>query len=94
MDGKSLLHPVATHHPQLMRMDVFLPPELSSCNASPPTYENGCVFTPELSRTGQNHKMKIQFVLDFKLVVLCSEHTIWDALVHIFFITLDLCFSL
>jgi hypothetical protein len=44
--GKSLLHPVATHHPQLMKMDVFLPPELSSCNASPPTYENGCVFTP------------------------------------------------
>jgi hypothetical protein len=29
--------------------------------------------------------MKNQIVLDFKLVVLRSEHTIWNALVHIFF---------
>jgi hypothetical protein len=28
--------------------------------------------------------MKNQIVLDFKLVVLRSEHTIWNALVHIF----------
>jgi hypothetical protein len=28
--------------------------------------------------------MKNQIVLDFKLVVLRNEHTIWNALVHIF----------
>jgi hypothetical protein len=28
--------------------------------------------------------MKNQIVLDFKLVVLRSEHTIWNTLVHIF----------
>jgi hypothetical protein len=28
--------------------------------------------------------MKNQTVLDFKLVVIRSEHTIWNALVHIF----------
>jgi hypothetical protein len=28
--------------------------------------------------------MKNQIVLDFKLVVLRSEHTIWNVLVHIF----------
>jgi hypothetical protein len=73
-------------------------------DTSPPTYENG-FFTPELSKTGQitpevvlknhnksqkNHKMKNQIVLDFKLVVLRSEHTIWNTLVHLFVITLDL----
>jgi hypothetical protein len=56
----------------------------------PPTYENGS-FTPELSKTGQitpeatlknhikshkNHKIEIQIVLDFKLVVLRGEHII------------------
>jgi hypothetical protein len=34
--------------------------------------------------------MKNQIVLNFKLVVLHSEHIIWNTLVHIFFITLDL----
>jgi hypothetical protein len=28
--------------------------------------------------------MKNQIVLDFKLIVLRSEHTLWNALVHIF----------
>jgi hypothetical protein len=64
----------------------------------PPTYENG-FLPPKLSKTRQittetvlknhsksqkNHKMKNQIVLDFKLVVLRSEHTIWNTLVHIF----------
>jgi hypothetical protein len=34
------------------------------------------------SKSQKNHKMKNQNVLDFKLVVLRSEHTIWNALVH------------
>jgi hypothetical protein len=29
--------------------------------------------------------MENPIVLDFKLVVLCGEHTIWNALVHIFY---------
>jgi hypothetical protein len=33
----------------------------------------------------KNYKMKNQIVLDFKLVVLRSEHIIWNALVHIFY---------
>jgi hypothetical protein len=37
--------------------------------------------------------MKYQIVLDFKLEVPRSEHTIWNALVHIFVIILNLCFS-
>jgi hypothetical protein len=36
------------------------------------------------NKSQKNHKMKNQIVLDFKLVVLHSEHTIWNALVHIF----------
>jgi hypothetical protein len=64
-----------------------------------PTYENG-FFTPlnflkqdksppaavlkNHSKSQKNHKMKNQIVLDLKLVVLRSEHTIWDTLVHIF----------
>jgi hypothetical protein len=36
--------------------------------------------------------MKNQIVLDFKLVVLRSEHTTWNTLVHIFCYNLDLCF--
>jgi hypothetical protein len=74
------------------------PPTYGGWNKSPPTYEN-VLFTPELSKVGQitpeavlknhnksqkKHKMKNQIVLDFKLVVLRSEHTIWNTLVHIF----------
>jgi hypothetical protein len=33
----------------------------------------------------KNHKMENPIVLDFKLVALPSEHTIWNALVHIVF---------
>jgi hypothetical protein len=62
-----------------MKMD-FLPPELFTTEQ----------ITPEVVL--KNHKMKNQIVLDFKLVVLHSEHTIWNTLVH-FFITLDLYFS-
>jgi hypothetical protein len=36
------------------------------------------------SKSQKNHKMKNQIVFDFKLVVLRSEHTIWNTLVHIF----------
>jgi hypothetical protein len=36
------------------------------------------------SKPQKNHKMKNQIVLDFKLVVLRSEHIIWNTLVHIF----------
>jgi hypothetical protein len=50
-------------------------------------------FTPEAvlknhSKSQKNHKMKNQIVLDFKLVVLRTEHTIWNALVlwYIFFV--------
>jgi hypothetical protein len=62
-----------------MKMDFFLPPEL---------YKTGQI-TPEAvlknhSKSQKNHKMKNQFVLDLKLVVLRSEHTIWNTLVHIF----------
>jgi hypothetical protein len=64
-----------------------------------PIYEGWNTSSPQLSKTGQNtpeavlknhskslknHKMKNQIVLDFKLVVLRSEHTIWNALIHIF----------
>jgi hypothetical protein len=57
----------------------FLPPELSKTGQ----------ITPEAvlknhSKSQKNHKMKNQIALDFKLVVLRSEHTIWNALVHIF----------
>jgi hypothetical protein len=44
------------------------------------------------SKSQKKHKMKNQIVLDFKLVVLCNEHTIWNVLVH-FFVSLDFCFS-
>jgi hypothetical protein len=71
---------VGTHHPQPVKID-FLPTELSKTGQ----------ITPEVVL--KNHKMKNQIVLDFKLVVLHSEHTIWNTLVHIFFITLDLYFS-
>jgi hypothetical protein len=88
----------ATHHPQLMKMNFRT---YEGCNTSPPIYENEFFLPSELSKTGQitpevvlknynklqkNHKMKNQIMLDFKLVVLHSEHTIWNALVHIFFV--------
>jgi hypothetical protein len=61
-----------------MKMD-FLPSELSNTGQ----------ITPEAvlknhSKSYKNHKMKNQIVLDFKLVVLHSEHTIWNTLVHVF----------
>jgi hypothetical protein len=70
-----------------MKMDL-LPPELSKTGQ----------ITPEAvlknhSKSQKNHKMKNPIVLNFKLVVLRSEHTIWNTLIHIFFVTLDLCFS-
>jgi hypothetical protein len=36
------------------------------------------------SKSQKNHKIKNQIVLDFKLVALRGEHTIWNTLVHIF----------
>jgi hypothetical protein len=72
--GKSLLHPqpirVGTHHPQPMKMD-FLPSQLFKIGQ----------ITPEAvlknhNKSQKNHKMKNQIVLDFKLVVIHSEHTI------------------
>jgi hypothetical protein len=56
------------------------------------TYDNG-FFTPDFLKTGQiipeavlkNHsKSQKNIVLDFKLIVLRSEHIIWNVLVHIF----------
>jgi hypothetical protein len=38
--------------------------------------------------------MKNQIVVDFKLVVLRTEHTIWNALVHIFFNFRSILFSI
>jgi hypothetical protein len=69
---------VGTHHPQPMKME-FLPPKLSKTGQ----------ITPEAvlenhSKSQKNHKMKNRIVLDFKLVVLHIEHTIWNTLVHIF----------
>jgi hypothetical protein len=68
-------------------------------STSSPTYEIRFFYPPQLSKIGQvnsevvlknhnksqkNHKMKNQIVLDFKLVVIHSEHTICNVLVHIF----------
>jgi hypothetical protein len=78
---------VGTHHPQPMKLD-FLPPELSKTGQITPE----AVFKNH-NKSQKNHRMKNQIVLDFKLVVLRSEHTIWNTLVHIFVITLYLCFS-
>jgi hypothetical protein len=78
------------------------PPTYEGWNTSidflPPEFSKTGQITPEAvlknhSKSQNNHKMKNQIVLDFKLVVLHSEHIIWNALVHIFFVTLDLCFS-
>jgi hypothetical protein len=38
------------------------------------------------SKSQKKHKMKNQIVLDFKLVVLCNEHTIWNVLVHFLYL--------
>jgi hypothetical protein len=87
--GKSLLHPQPegwNTSPQPMKID-FLPNFLKQ-DKSPPE----AVFKNH-SKSQEKRKMKNQIVLDFKLEVLRSEHTIWNILVHIFFITLDLCFS-
>jgi hypothetical protein len=69
---------VVTHHPQPTKMD-FSPLEFSKTGQ----------ITPEAvlknhSKSQKNHKMKNQIALDFKLVALHSEHTIWNALGHIF----------
>jgi hypothetical protein len=57
----------------------FLPPELS---------KTGQITTEAVlknhNKSHKNHILKNQIVLDFKLVVLRSEHTIWNTLVHIF----------
>jgi hypothetical protein len=57
----------------------FLPPQLSKIGQ----------ITPEAvlkrhNKSQKNHKMKNQIALDFKLAVIHSEHTIQNALVHIF----------
>jgi hypothetical protein len=59
-----------THHPQPMKMDL-LPPELSKTGQITPeaTLKNH-------SKSHKNHKIEIQIVLDFKLVVLRGEHII------------------
>jgi hypothetical protein len=57
----------------------FLPPEL--CKTGQITPE---ALLKNHNKSQKNHKMKNQIVLDFKLVVLRSEHTTWNALVHIF----------
>jgi hypothetical protein len=60
----------ATHHPQPMKMDL-LPLNFLKRNKSPPeaTLKNH-------SKSHKNHKIEIQIVLDFKLIVLHSEHII------------------
>jgi hypothetical protein len=69
---------VGTHHPQPMKMD-FYPLNFLKQDKSPPE-----AVLKNYSKSQKNHKMKNQIALDFKLVVLHSEHTIWNALVHIF----------
>jgi hypothetical protein len=64
---------VGTHHPQPMKID-FLPPQLSKIRQITPV---GVLKNHNKSQ--KNHKMKNQTVLDFKFVVLRSEHTIWNA---------------
>jgi hypothetical protein len=71
-----------------MKMDFFLPSQLSKIGQITPE-----VVLKNHNKSQKNHKMKNQIVLDFKLVVIRSEHIIWNALVHIFVVTLDLCFS-
>jgi hypothetical protein len=71
-----------THHPptaQPMKMDFFTPLNFLKQDKSPPA-----AVLKNHSKSQKNHKMKNQIVLDLKLVVLRSEHTIWNALVHIF----------
>jgi hypothetical protein len=78
---------------------VYLPPQpMKNVTHHPLTYENGFFWPlnflkhdkspPEVvlknHSKSKNHKMKNQIALDFKLVVLRSEHTIWNALVYIF----------
>jgi hypothetical protein len=70
-----------------MKMD-FLPLELSKTEQITPE-----AILKNHSKSQKNRKMINQIVLDIKLVVLRNKHTIWDTLVHVFFITLDLCLS-
>jgi hypothetical protein len=91
--GKSLLDPqptrVGTHHPQPMKMDFFYPLNFLKRDESPLE-----AVLKKHSKSQKNHKMKIQIVLDFKLVVLRSEHTMWNAFSTYFFVvTLDIYFS-
>jgi hypothetical protein len=69
---------VGTHHPQPMKID-FLPLNFLKRDKSPPE-----AVLKNHSKSHKNHKMKNQIVLDFKLVVLRSEHIMWNTLVHIF----------
>jgi hypothetical protein len=62
-----------------MKID-FLPHQLSKTEQI--TFE---VVLKNHNKSQKNYKMKNQIVLDFKSVVIRSEHTIWNALVHIFF---------
>jgi hypothetical protein len=61
-----------------MKID-FLPLELSKTGQITPE-----AILKNHSKSQKNRKMKNQIVLDFKLVVLRSKHTIWDTLLHIF----------
>jgi hypothetical protein len=68
------------------------PPTYESWNTSAPTYKNEFKKKKQdKSPLKQFWKIVIkneknQIVLDLKLVVLRSEPTIWNALVHIFFL--------
>jgi hypothetical protein len=74
--------------PQPMKMD-FLPLNFLKRDESPPE-----AVLKKHTKSQKNHKMKIQIVLDFKLVVLRSERTMWNAFSTYFFVvTLDICFS-
>jgi hypothetical protein len=66
------------HTPQPMKLD-FLPLNFLKRDKSPRE-----AVLKNHNKSHKNHKMKNQIVLDFKLVVLRSEHTIWNTSVHIF----------
>jgi hypothetical protein len=67
------------------------PPTYEGWYTSPPTYENEFFYPLNFlkldksppkavfkkhNKSRKNHKMKNQIALNFKLVVICSEHTI------------------
>jgi hypothetical protein len=81
--GKNLLHPqpmrVGIHHHPTYENEFFYSLKFLKHDKSPPES-----ILKNHSKSQKNHKIENQIVLDFKLIGLCREHTILNALVHIF----------